>query len=41
MIRPHNPNPEFELGLPLIKTLYLAASTKTSADRRPRHVVAH
>jgi len=41
MIRPHNPHLEFECGLPLIKTLYLAATTKTSADRRPRHVVAH
>ncbi|MFZ4371821.1 MAG: hypothetical protein ACOYO2_01175 [Mycobacterium sp.] len=41
MIRPHNPNPEFVLGLPLIKSLDLAATPKTSADRRPRHVVAH
>ncbi len=65
MIRPHNPNPEFELGginhvalvcadmartvdfysgvlgMPLIKSLDTPATPKTSADRRPRHVVAH
>jgi len=38
MIRPRNPNPnpEFEFG-----AADTPATPMTSADRRPRHVVAH